>query len=499
MTTAPSETASERLDDAAAMAMAKVMADELNDLRPGLQVYEDYYAGIQAMPTEPRRLTQAHADLLAMSVSNWTRLIVDVVNERLVVGGIKSSQNADLDEDAWGYWQANNLDFHSPAVHLSALKFAYTYTSVWPREQGLPPRIQGESPLQVHVRRDEITGEPTAAIKVWEGASAPRSLYVSLYRPEGVYRFRSTQPLEALDKFIQRAPQTVDLSAIDIVPRDPDDDGGPFLDNPMKKVPFVWFPTQPDLMGSTSSEIAGVIPIQDRINRTTFHRLLTQEFHAFPQRWVTGIDIPVDPDTNQPVSPFDSEVDRLWTAFAPETQFGQFPAASPDGFLNANREDIQALATQSRTPPHYLTAGMGNFPSGESVRATEYGLSRKVGNRRATYGEAWADTIRLAALAAGNQSLAEDLQIGVVWEDVEARSEGEIVDALLKMATLGVPRKVLWERWGASPTEAARWEDMLATEATNEAGLGLAIGQGTAVVPPGTPKPTEPPKPAPGQ
>jgi hypothetical protein len=476
-------TAGERLADEEAIVTAKAMAKELADLRPELQLYDDYYAGIQAMPTEPRRLTQKHKDLLAMAVSNWTRLVVDVVNERLVVGGIKSSSDEDLDEDAWQFWQANNMDFHQSAVHLAALKFGYTYTSVWPRDQ-LPPRINGESPLQVHVRRDEITGEPTEAVKVWESLRSPRHLYVSLYRPEGVYRFRSAQPLEVLDKYPVSAPMSVDLAQIDIVPRDPDDDGGPYLDNPMGVVPFVWMPTQPDLEGGTSSEIQGVIPIQDRINRTNFHRLLTQEFHAFPQRWVTGIDVELDEDGN-PISPFDSEVDRLWTALSAETRFGQFDASSPSGFLEANREDIQALATQSRTPPHYLTAGMGNFPSGESVRATEYGLSRKVGNRRQTYGEAWADTIRLCALAAGNQRLAEDMQIRVLWEDVEARSEGEIVDALLKMATLGVPRKVLWERWGASPQEAAKWEEMLAEETQTEAGLGLAIGQGTRTVPTG--------------
>jgi hypothetical protein len=79
---------------------------------------------------------------------------------------------------------------------------------------------------------------------------------------------------------------------------------------------------------------------------------------------------------------------------------------------------------------------------------------------------------------------------------VEARSEGEIVDALLKMSTLGVPRQVLWERWGVSPQEAERWEEAAAKELEDQAtaGLGLAIGQGTSVVPT-TPAPGAPPLP----
>jgi hypothetical protein len=34
------------------------------------------------------------------------------------------------------------------------------------------------------------------------------------------------------------------------------------------------------------------------------------------------------------------------------------------------------------------------------------------------------------------------------------------VDALVKMSTLGVPREVLWERWGATPQEIERWRGL---------------------------------------
>ena len=50
------------------------------------------------------------------------------------------------------------------------------------------------------------------------------------------------------------------------------------------------------------------------------------------------------------------------------------------------------------------------------------------------------------------------MQAEVIWADFETRSEGQRVDALVKMATLGVPREVLWEKWGASTQEIARWK-----------------------------------------
>lgn len=479
-----------------AVNVAKEMAKELADLRVELEMYGDYYIGRQVMPQQPARLTRKYAELLRVSTSNWCRLVVDVVAERLFVGAIKSSQDDDLDTDAWSYWQANNLDSVQVPVHSSALVYGRTYASVWPREQGQAPRIAGESPLQVHARRDEVTGDITAVVKVWEGVQQ-RYLYVTVYDAVGVYRFRSAQAMQALESYPSRAPMEADLSQVDLVPRDQDDDGGWFLPNPMGEPPFVMFPTMPDLLGGTQSEIAGVIPIQDRINRTTFHRLLTQEFHAYPQRWVTGIDVEKDPETGEPIKPFDAAQDELWTATDPQTTFGQFNAADPGGFLSAISHDVQALATQSRTPPHYLTGGMGQFPSGESVRATEYGLSRKVENRQTTYGDAWSDVIRLAAKAAKNTALSEDTAVRVLWKDVEARTEGEIVDALLKMSTLGVPQKVLFERWGASPQEAERWATEAAAAAAQaaaaatepsagiapptDAGQGLALGNGTVI------------------
>lgn len=478
----------ETLEPEEALRIASEMAKELADIREVLTVYGDYYAGLQALPNQPHRLTRKYQELLTMSTSNWCRLVVDVVSERLFVGAIKSSQGDALDTDAWAIWQANNLDSAQVAVHTSALVYGRTYASVWPRPD-LQPRVLGESPLQVHARRDEVTGALTHVVKVWEGIN-PHYLYVTLYHGASVYRFRSAQPLQPLEEYPTRAPMTVDLDSIDVVPREDEDDGGYLLANPMGEVPFVLFPTMPDLLGGTVSEIAGVIPIQDRINRTTFHRLLTQEFHAFPQRWVTGIDLEYDPDTGEPIQPFDAAQDRLWTATSNETTFGQFPASDPGGFLAAISADVQALATQSRTPPHYLTGGMGQFPSGESVRATEYGLSRKVQNRQMTYGDAWAEVIRLGAKANGNSNLSEDTAIRVVWKDVEARTEGEIVDALLKMSTLGVPKKVLFERWGATPQEAERWvEEAQQAEAEAQAqqaerqnaGSGLALGNGAIV------------------
>jgi hypothetical protein len=46
------------------------------------------------------------------------------------------------------------------------------------------------------------------------------------------------------------------------------------------------------------------------------------------------------------------------------------------------------------------------------------------------------------------------------------------------MSTLGVPRQVLWERWGASPQDIERWEALARAEAEQDAGIVTDAGTG---------------------
>lgn len=64
--------------------------------------------------------------------------------------------------------------------------------------------------------------------------------------------------------------------------------------------------------------------------------------------------------------------------------------------------------------------------------------------------------MRLAfAVADDPRSKVTDAE--TLWEDPEARTEGEHVDALLKLSTLGVPQEQLWQDAGYSPQDIARF------------------------------------------
>lgn len=463
------------------------MAADFSELYPHFLLLDSYYQGNPPMPREPERLTKKFREMLMMSRNNWCQLIVDVVNERLKIGSIRSTSKSVQDKQAWDWWQANNMDGVSPQIHSACLRYGICYVSVWPRP-GMAPRIVGEPPTGCYVRYDCDTGEAIVAIRIWQDMNCG-CVHADLTTRD--YQFHLTTKDAVLDQLsvwgvAPRASRAVTMDVSDVQWQFRIDESVvPVERNPLGVVPYVRMVTSPDLLGGYTSELDSAIPIQDRIIKTIFDRLMAQSFASFPRAWATGVDVPEDPNTGKPREPFDAAVDRLWTFTDKDSKVGQLDPAELTGYINVITSDVQALCSTSRTPPHYLLSGMGMFPSGESVRATEYGLTRKVEMRQQSYGDAWSDVLRLCGQAAGNKRLANDLGLNVVWEDVEARSESEVVDALIKMGTLGVPWPALWQRWGAKPEEITAWTQKLDEATKQAAALASAAAKPTGTPPPG--------------
>src|SRR5262249_15133666 len=150
-----------------------------------------------------------------------------------------------------------------------------------------------------------------------------------------------------------------------------------------------------------------VIPLQDAINKLSADMIVASEYAAFPQRWVTGVEIPVYPEghpsAGQPlpsIAGFLSGADRVMAVEDQNARFGNFAVSDPGIYVNAIQSFIQHIAAQTRTPPHYLLGAMGSFPSGESLKATETGLVAKVKRKQLAFGEGWEEAMRLAFMVA---------------------------------------------------------------------------------------------------
>lgn len=443
-----------------------VLLLELAARQPVLGLRFAYYDGDHPLPRAPRVAREAYARFLRQSRSNWVQLVVDSVAERLQVVGFRFDAGETGDADAWAIWQANGFDAESELSQTDALTGGVSYVSVWPDEDNPSGvSIAPEHPLQTIVAFDSRRRRRRlASAKVWIEFGS-WMCWVATPETWVIYT--------AAAGAAQTTTAAVPTGSWEIVTE---------AANPLGEVPVIelrpWPRTRPLLPGEIPgrSEMDGVIDIQNRINTTTFNRMVASEYASFRQRWATGLALAnrrdpttgeelIDPVTGLPIPipPYDAAVDRLWTAEDPGVSFGEFGESELTGYIKATTADIEQLAAITKTPPHYLLGSIVNA-SGDALKAAETGLVSKVSRRAAHLGEGWEDVMRLAFAALGNPR-AVDVGAEVIWRDFETRSEGERVDALTKMATLGVPRPVLWQRWGASPQEITRWQAMAADEA----------------------------------
>lgn len=444
------------MDEAQAKTLAVELVKELNDKQPKLRRLARYYAGDHDLPVGPKKAQEKYKQLLRKSRGNLMALVANAVIEREQVLGFRYGEDEQTQKLAWRIWQASRMDAQQRVLHRRAASVREGFTIVWPRANGSLPRISVESPSQVHVRLvDGESWEREAAVKSWVMRDKRRA--VTLYGPDAVFRWTTR-------------PQRNDVTrADDLTPR-PDDTGRHVLPHKMAAVPVVPYWPRLDLDGCPIAEFEDLIDDQDRLNETIFGRLIATWFASFRQKWATGLDVPNDPQTGQPVEPFDAAIDRLLWNGNPESRFGDFGATDLENYTKAEAHDIEKyIAAPSQTPPHYLLGDMVNIPEG-ALRIAEAGLVSKVKERLDELGEAHEETMRLSFRAMGVEA-GDTADSETIWRSPEFRSESELVDALQKMSSLGVPEEALWERWGATPQQISKWKEMQTSAAARQ-GLG---------------------------
>jgi Phage portal protein, SPP1 Gp6-like len=416
---------------------------------------DDYYEGRHRLAFATSKFRDAFGDLFGSFADNWCDLVVDSAEERLSVQGFRLDDVAG-DKEAWRIWQANNLDAESGIAHTEALVHSRAYALVWPNDADeTTPVITIEHPTQVVVAHSAANRKlRLAALKRYIDDDGYKR--VTLYTPEFVFKFKSAAKV--------REDGTSSSGKTKWEQLELPDETWP-LENPFGRVPIVPLVNRRRLLNDGVSEIARVIPVQDAVNKTIADMLVASEFGAAPQRWATGMSVPTNPATGQPLPDlFPNLVSRLWTSKSDKTNFGQFPQTDLAIFVAAIEMLVQHIASQTRTPPHYFYL-RGQFPSGESIKSAETGLVAKVRRMQRQFSDSWEEVIQLAFLAAGDVQRAGVVHTETLWGDPESRSEAEHTDAIVKQKALGVPDEALWEELGKTPQQIERYRELVLSAA----------------------------------
>lgn len=457
--------------------------------QPVVQLYTDYYEGRFELAFATSKFRETFARMLAAVSDNWLPLVIQAPIERLVVQGFRLGEGDQLeaDADAWRLWQENDLDLDSATLFTEASKIGEAYLMVWwgedrdavsgpfaSRNSEPKAEITVEHPAQVIVERKAGSRDDiSAALKKWIGEDG--TLYATLFLPDAIYRFERPRAAGKGWEPRRDAP-AVEANPLGVVPV------VPVVNNPSMLPSFPpgsLLVAPHDLpeaaIGLGRSDLADVISTQDVINKLLCDLLVASEVSAFRQRWATGLEIPFDESTGEPIQPFEHAVNRLWVSPDPETKFGEFQSNDLSNYTRAIESRIQSLAARTRTPPHYLLGSIVNA-SGDALKAAESGLANRVREKQRTYGEAIEHAMRLAFAVEGDVAKANSPMAEVDWKNPETRSESEYVDALVKKLAFGVPQEQLWADAGYSPQEISRFKAMLREQAL-EMGL-FDTGQG---------------------
>jgi hypothetical protein len=416
------------------------LLEALGARQTDLDQFDSYYRGEHRLLFATAKFRETFGTLFSTFADNWCDLVVDASAERLKVEGFRFGSK-DADADAWAIWQANDLDAEADLAHTESVKLGCSYALVGPDDGG-DPSIQIEPRTKAIVALDPAQGRTRiAGLRDWVDEWGTE--HCVLYLPDAITWWRR-------DAGAEKSWELDDLSS-----------GG----NPLGVVPLVPLPNMPTLCDRQGrSDIERVIPLQDAINKLCADMIVASEYAAYPQRWVTGVEIPKYPDghpnAGQPLPSmvqFLSGADRVMAVEDAQASFGNFAVSDLGIYTKAIEAFIQHVAAQTRTPPHYLLGAMGSFPSGESLKATETGLVAKVRRKQLALGEGWEETIRLAFKVAGDEQKAEATDCETIWRNPESRSIAEIADAAMKYASIGIPRPAIWEFVGATPQQIERW------------------------------------------
>lgn len=387
---------------------------------------------------------------------------VDAVLDRLEISAVTCEPDSATKVFKDQVWDANALDLEAPQIHKAALMFGDAYLFAWESEPsageaelagGVHPvggvDVFYNSPLVARIIYDtENPRRKRLAIKSWcEGEGADERIRVNLYYPGRVEKYISVAKTQG-EKDSEFEPY-VDAHT---------DDTGVMV-NPYGEVPFFHFRTEGPYGVPEHYNAYGP---QDSLTKLFTNMMASSDFSAFPQRYGlidggNGTDDDLDWGHDDAVSPDDkssqliSKPGSMW-ALRNYKSVGQFAPGDVQNFLQPISAVIKMMAAVTSTPLRWFDPA-GGVPSGESIRADEAPLNKKVGHRAMWFGATWREFGEFALQILGvkasvvirwvNPQTVEDLEF---WSMIEAKQQAG-VPARQTLLEAGYPEPVV-NGWG---------------------------------------------------
>ena len=454
-----------------ALAVVETLYGQLVARRSETQRLKDYFSGRHELVYASKEWRKYHQDRFANFSDNWCGVVGRAAPERTEVFGLRLGDDVDTQSDderqLWRDWEINDGPAQSAQGFLATAVLKRSAALVWQDIATGDPVLTWEPPDQMYV--DYEPDNPRVAryaLKVWVDDDSERA---NLYTSSEVWKW--SRPRSAVVDMLGRTPAGLYVPFVSgsggWSRRQDGGDSWP-VTHRFGVLPVVEFVNRPLLGVGPISDIEGTIAMQDAINLMWGYLFVAADHASMPARVVIGAEppkMPVLDELGQVVGekPLDIEAltqgRMLWLTGQSDrnTSIAQWDAARLDVFTNVLNVMVKHLASQTRTPIHYIMGELGNV-NGETLTATELPLAMKVREGHKHLATPVREVFRRFALVRGNTEVAEQCRTAVVqWKNPETSSDAQISDAATKDKVVGWPfAAILERRYGLSQPEIAR-------------------------------------------
>lgn len=365
----------------------------------------------------------------------WPAQYIKALVSRLRVEGFRMSGSDQADERMWGWWKDNRLQSRSRQLHTEVEVHGRAYVSVAAPDTTDPmadpetPLIRPESPKNVWVNIDPVTGRGTDGIRVYKARNSAASKAATLFLPNETVL--CARPTEGGAWKVQRV-----------------------IEHGLGMLPIVTFLHNPGLHdGEGRSAIT--LPLRDLTD--TASRLFmtmsgTAELMAVPQRLLFGVAedmLKANPEDKEAV--LQLYMSRILAIDNSDAHAMQLAAAELRNFVEGLQEVTRFAAAETGLPPQNLSLAADNPASADAIRASQDRIIGTAEELQDDLGDGWEEVNRVAMLVMDGSIPAEARRMETVWRNAATPTLSAKADAVTKLvATVTQDGKQL------VPTERAR-------------------------------------------
>lgn len=416
----------------------------LNNALPDYKTAERFYAGQASEVFTSEALQKVLGSELNAFVFNYARIVITSRLSRMEISSV-TTQDGSADNELAQVWADNALDQEIQDCIEAALVYGDAYLMVGLNEDGTGVDVFYNDPKATRVFYDvENPRKKAYAIKRWMSGD---KLRVNLYYAD------------RLEKYISKGKPTTNMQ---------DQDFDLFMEDGQSEWPLV--------------NDSGVIPVfhlrtgrqygtpehkqafgpQNALSKLINTQISSIEFSTAPQRYFLedpSANDGVNPSNDFGIAPDEDDVDTVsnlkagpggvWSLKGIKA-VGQFDAASPDTFVVPFKSYIESMSTVTHTPMHAFNVGA--LPSGESLRAAEAPLNKRVDQLERLFGGVIADLHEYALALLGYQT-----NVIVDWAPIATYDDSELWATVKAKTDAGVPLRTALKEAGYTDTQVQEW------------------------------------------